>query len=130
MKIYLAARYGRRIEMLGIAQCLTRAGHQVTSRWIDGCHEAADGDTDRWQEFAQDDLDDILRADTVVSFTERQAFPHGSRHVEFGMAYAWCKMVIIGPLENPFHALPGVLRFDTLAEFLDALPANTMEMPA
>ena len=36
MRIYLAARYDRRFEMLGVAAGLMRAGHDVTSRWIEG----------------------------------------------------------------------------------------------
>ena len=36
MKIYIAARYDRRFEMLGVAGVLMRAGHVVTSRWIEG----------------------------------------------------------------------------------------------
>ena len=36
MRIYIAARYDRRFEMLGVAAALMRAGHDVTSRWIEG----------------------------------------------------------------------------------------------
>src|SRR5262245_56627898 len=36
MRIYIAARYDRRWEMLGVASDLLRAGHDVTSRWIEG----------------------------------------------------------------------------------------------
>ena len=36
MKVYLAARYGRRLEMLEVAKRLEATGHEVTSRWIRG----------------------------------------------------------------------------------------------
>lgn len=122
MKIYLAARYGRRLEIQQYANELLARGHQVIARWLDGLHEAADGDRRRWAQFAQDDLDDIRRCDTVVSFTESGLHPRGSRHVEFGIALAMEKMlVVIGPVENVFHALPRVLVFPTFADFLSVV---------
>src|SRR5206468_1321144 len=65
MKIYLAARYERRFEMLGVAATLARAGHEVTSRWIEGGR----GD-DPAIVPAVEDLIQLSQADCLVSFTE------------------------------------------------------------
>lgn len=122
MKVYLAGRYGRRLEIQQYAQELRGRGHQVIARWLDGLHEAADGDRRRWALFAQDDLDDIACCDTVVSFTGAGLRHRGGRHVEFGVALASGKrLVIVGPVENVFHALPGVLVFPTFEGFMASL---------
>ena len=123
MKIYMAARYSRREEMHLYAAVLTGEGHQVTSRWILGTHEAADDDTRRWAEFWQDDCDDIDRSDTLILFTERGAVPRNTRMVEFGRAQgrAGMRLVVVGPVENPACAAPGVLQFDTWGEFVQSI---------
>ena len=119
-RIYLAARYARRVELCAYADALRDLGHTIDARWLLGLHQAADDDYARWAEFAADDIEDLGRADVVVSFTEpSRSAPsnRGGRHVEHGMALALGKTVmIVGPLENVFHALPQVRRFDTFPE--------------
>ena len=104
MKIYLAARYSRRAELLEYSGELREAGHEVTSRWLDGRHELL-GREARYnneggspmvaQPFALEDYADVSAADIVVSFTEApgSGAARGGRHVEFGMALAWGKTV-------------------------------------
>lgn len=122
-KIYLAARYSRNDEMRGVRDVLTVHGFEITSRWID-LHPDVVGDfsasfttemlNTRPAECAplgQHDLDDIDRADWVVSFTG-QGGAKGGRHVEFGYGLARGKrMIVVGPCENVFHTLAGVDRF-------------------
>ena len=125
MKIYLASRYGRRAELAGYAKELEAIGHTVTSRWLLGVHEAADDDKSRWGEFAQNDVDDVYRADLLIAFTESEPFPRGSRHVEFGAALAWeLGLIVIGPVENVFHAMPQVGVYATWAQFIAQLPEH------
>jgi nucleoside 2-deoxyribosyltransferase len=124
-KVYLASRYSRRQELLGYRELLRARGIEVTGRWLEGLHEIHDSDTPGRQRvmqasFAEDDLEDIRRADAMVSFTEGPGSPHarGGRHVEFGYALALGKhLIVIGPLENVFYCLPGVLRFDDWDSF-------------
>ena len=124
MKIYLAARYSRRLEMGRYAQQLENIGHEITSRWIREDHEskaAYDVETAQLSipvesggVFARKDIEDIQAADVVISFTEYPNQPtlRGGRHVEFGMAYAWNKHVfLVGPRENVFHTLGAVHHF-------------------
>lgn len=117
MLVYLAARYSRHPEMKKYADMLAQAGHVVTGRWILGDHELRSeghSDADEWAvRWAQEDLDDLLAAEVVVSFTEGPGDvpgrARGGRHVEFGVALAAGKaLVVVGYRENVFHHLPGV----------------------
>jgi hypothetical protein len=114
MRIYLAARYIRREELARYAAELRALGHVVTSRWVDGQHEAETAtqvDRARW---AAEDWDDLMAAECCVSFTERPRAQlekpgRGGRHVEFGAAMAAGKrLIVVGWRENVFHCLPDV----------------------
>jgi hypothetical protein len=122
MKIYIAARYDRRFEMLGVTGVLMRAGHMVTSRWIEGRGEGPELE-------AAEDLADVLRADCLVSFTEEPAIgvswaARGGRHVEFGIALsAGNRLCVVGPRENIFHFLPKVEVYGSITDLVRALTA-------
>lgn len=116
-KIYLAARYSRYPEMQGYAEQLRRSGYTVTARWILGDHELrseGQSEADAWAiRWAQEDWDDLMSADIVISFTEGPGNiagrARGGRHVEFGAAMAaGKKLIVVGFRENVFHHLPGV----------------------
>lgn len=118
MDLYTAARYSRYPEMQGHAERLHQAGHTVKARWILGDHELRSGghsDADVWAaRWAQEDLEDLVNADAVVSFTEGPGdIPgraRGGRHVEFGAALALRKpLFVVGYRENVFHHLPQVI---------------------
>ena len=120
MKVFLAARYSRIDEINGYAKELRQAGYQVDARWLLGNHQIREG-ADKvegatmsvpmeGQPFALDDAADLQDAEVVISFTEtpRSGHSRGGRHVEFGMALAWGKrLIVIGPRENVFHTMPG-----------------------
>lgn len=118
MKVYLAARYSRNDEMRGVRDVLEVLGHQVTSRWIDqhggnllesSVAEKLNSDPDGCAKYAQVDVDDLMAADVVVSFTSADGGGKGGRHVEFGLALGLGKrLVIVGPRENVFHTLPQI----------------------
>jgi nucleoside 2-deoxyribosyltransferase len=124
MKIYLAARYSRKDEMNAYAKMLTRGGYTVTSRWLEGHNAVWSGYEDLMlTAYAMADLEDIDKADTVISFTEPRGTPTtgGGRHVEFGYGYLKGKrMIIIGERENIFHHLPHIEIYSTLDAFLEA----------
>ena len=127
MRIYIAARYDRRFEMLRVCGVLMRAGHDVTSRWIAGRGDAPD------RMAAIEDLDDLARANCLVSFTEPPErgvawAARGGRHVEFGVALATNKrLCVVGPRENVFHHLPRVETYPTIEDLVAGLarPAAT-----
>lgn len=137
MKIYVAARYSRFKEMQGYRDQLHALGHVVTSRWIDGDHQiddaglSSEAKEEERVRFAQEDLTDLVEADWVISFTEkpRSSNSRGGRHVEFGMAVALEKrVVVIGFRENVFHCLPQVEFFETWAAFAFAESSSDDEL--
>lgn len=130
MKIYLAARYSRAVEMQQVRDWLAERGHEVTSRWIDhhgGKYlgsftvEQLNDDPEYCAHIARVDLNDLAAADVVISFTGRGG--KGGRHVEFGLAVARGKrLIVVGPREHVFHTLSEVHHFETwvrLAEEID-----------
>lgn len=134
MKVYLAARYGRREELLGCKSDLEQLGFTVTSRWLDGDHQIVDdklcdpehADT-MGRQFAQVDIADLRDADICIFFSEipRTSTSRGGRHVEFGFALALghaCR--VIGPLENVFHCLSEVEVYDCWADYLATIPQD------
>jgi hypothetical protein len=128
MKLYLAARSDRRVELQALARSIEQLGHVVTSRWLAGLGRE-DADNARY------DLTDVVVADALVLFAEapnRSAPFRGGRHVEFGYALRAGKtMFIVGPRENIFHELPDVRRFSDADELLDFLAheAGPLEAP-
>jgi hypothetical protein len=143
-RVYLAARYSRRLELCGYRAALAQHGITVTSRWLNGCHQldnhggpitddgerrfqAGDPAVDHLrQHFATEDVADVLAADTLVAFTEqpRAAATRGGRHVELGIALAARKqVVIVGPRENVFCWLPHVQHHPTWPEFMTRITA-------
>jgi hypothetical protein len=120
MKIYLASRFSRMAELQAYSAQLEAAGHTVTSRWVRGAHPLG-GDVAL---YAQEDVEDVIAADCVISFTEmpRSAATNGGRHTEFGVALAFEKrLIVVGHKENVFHHLPEVEFFETWPEALAAI---------
>lgn len=121
MRIYLAARFSRNDEMRGVRDVLTALGHEITSRWIDlhggdQLESAAaivlNSDPASVAHFGQHDIEDMLAADLVISFTSADGGGKGGRHVEHGFALGARKRVmVVGPRENIFHTLPQVEHF-------------------
>jgi hypothetical protein len=103
MRYHLAARYARRVELCGYREQLFSIGDTVTSRWLDFRKMPS------WScGIAREDCEDLLAADAVIIFTEipNTILATGGRHVEFGLALAQGKRVImVGPRENVFHYL-------------------------
>lgn len=132
MKFYLAARYGRRSELQVYRQELMGFGHEVNARWLVNDH-AEGTDPAVNNQLAEEDIEDLLAADTFVAFTEKPDSPYnrGGRHVELGMAMsharrAWPyqdhgprQVIIVGPRENIFMWVNFLVVYDKPSEFLD-----------
>jgi len=130
--IYLAARFSRRHEANALANELKDRGHSITSRWVlphldnvEPIGPSAQAADEARALFAQEDIDDILACDTVVSLMEEpRSNGRGGRHVEFGIGLGLGKrLVIIGPRETVFHHLPAIEHFETTAAYLESLHA-------
>lgn len=108
--VYLAARFSLRSWMQACAaDLMADLGIETTSRWIDGHGDDKDDFTPaELAVFADEDIEDIRRADVFVTFTTHEGvgYTSGGRHVEFGIALILGKpIIIIGPRENVFHEL-------------------------
>ena len=133
--IYLAASYSRREELCKYRDELTRRGWRVRARWLDGTHQLPPAGTTLGDagealveaggpeahalrgKFAKDDVEDVLDATIVISFTG--AGGRGGRHVEFGIAITMgACLIVVGPREHIFHSLPGVRQYDDWGQCL------------
>ena len=75
-------------------------------------------------QFAVEDLNDLSGSDGLVAFLEPpRTATRGGRHVEFGVALALKKPVLlVGPRENIFHTMGWVSQVDAWGpEALDVL---------
>ncbi len=107
-KIYLASSWTRRSEMVGYADFLESQGDEIVSRWIRETTPGRDIGTPN----ALMDEGDIRRCGILIAFTDESPMGRGGRHVEFGMARALGKiLVLIGPREHIFHSLPGIVEY-------------------
>lgn len=129
MLIYLAARYGRRNELISYAARLRELMYEVASGWLDGQHEIGlDGLSERQplavrMQVAHEDMEDLSTCEVLVCFTEpeRSTASRGGRHVEYGIALALGKrLLVVGPAENIFHTLADA-RVDTFEDCLSIL---------
>lgn len=147
MRIYLASRYSRRVELCGYRDQLQKLGLDVQARWLNGEHQLSNEGTPIGENgdalveddgtggsgmrdlksaelrahFANDDWEDVTQADCVISWTEppRSSANRGGRHVEFGIALAMGKRcIVIGYRENIFHWLPQVEFYQTWEDAL------------
>lgn len=98
---------------------LRNAGHEPTSRWVDG-----NGEGMSHAEAAAMDLIDVERADVLILFTNQKgtSFISGGRFVELGYAIAIDKrIIVVGDYENVFIHLPEIERVDTFTQALRLL---------
>jgi nucleoside 2-deoxyribosyltransferase len=98
----------RREELNSYRRALEEAGLEVTSRWLRAPTPARPTHAE-WQAIAAVDREDVERAEALVLFSEPNRDGGGGRHVEFGMALALHKaIVVVGGPENLFQRLPEV----------------------
>jgi hypothetical protein len=114
-RLYLASRWSRRAEMQSHAAELEALGlARVEAAWLREPHDW-DGESEpAARSLALDDYRDLSAADAVIAFTEAPGgCRRGGRHVELGLALGLGRRVIIvGPIENVFCAMPGIIRFE------------------
>jgi hypothetical protein len=134
---YLVARYARNAEMYVYARDLQKVNIGVTSSWVLGDHEdrsEGKSNTSFWlRYFGEEDYNDVLNANVFVTFSEHPGAPgrqRGGRHVEFGIALALDKpIIVIGPQENIFHHLPQITHVETWIEALELLKEWKITQP-
>ena len=128
--VYLAGQYARRDELRIYQHSFLGRSIHVTSRWLQENeklnHDLADFDPEWKRLTALKDYWDIQRADTLIFFAEEpeQQPRRGGRHVEFGMALALGKKVlVVGGEENIFHFMPQVKHYSSFEQLIGELDA-------
>jgi len=105
--VYLSGRFGWREELNRYREELAQLGVEVTSRWL--TDPTPDLTDEAWRLLASKDREDIERAEAFVLFADSSRDSGGGRHVEFGIALALGKRVIVvGEIENLFQCLAEV----------------------
>ncbi len=135
-RIYLAARFSRRDEVREYGDQLRGLGYTISAQWLTTTHVAPDNLDEEHvrgyvaENIARVDIADIMSSDAVIMFTEsprsggRRA-SRGGRHVEFGLALALMKrIIVVGPIENTFYTLPQAEVVKTWAEAKELLAAG------
>ena len=123
MRIYIAARYDRRFEMLGVAAALMRAGHDVTSR-LDrrrtgrrsGDRAGGRGSRSIWPARIAWSLSP--RSQVATSPGRRGA---GDTSSSASRSQRGKRLCIVGPRENIFHHLLAVEAYATVADLIAGL---------
>ena len=118
MRVYLAAAWGRREEILRVADRLCLEGIDVTSGWLTEEEGMQSGSKERFlRERAYVDLQDVDRADVLVRFADTprtrsvpRALISGARMFEMGYAKAKGKgLIVVGGKQNVFDRLDGII---------------------
>jgi nucleoside 2-deoxyribosyltransferase len=134
VKVYLAAAWGRREEILAVAERLRAVGVEVTSGWLIEEKGMQTGSHEKFlREHAYVDLQDLDAADAVVRFADdyvktksrRSISPSlasGARHFEFGYAKAKGKtLYVVGGKQNVFDRLDGIVHVKNVSELIRLL---------
>jgi hypothetical protein len=118
MRCYLAAAWGRREEILRVANRLRLEGVAITSSWLTEEEGMQSGNKERFlRERAYVDLQDVDRADILVRFADMprtrkvaKALISGARMFEMGYAKAKGKgLVVVGGKQHVFDRLDGIV---------------------
>ncbi len=129
MNWYLAARFSRQAELIEVAETLRAQGETVKCRWLAevGTHDMEGQQDAHRAQLATEDMEDIIKSDCMLVFTEEETDKKrgrpskGGMYVEMGMGIAWNKRVIlIGPKTNVFCWLPHIEHYEDLETFLDS----------
>jgi hypothetical protein len=98
VKIYIAARYERREEMIEVDRRLRELGHEPTSRWVLG------GELNKPERFAAEmDIEDLFAANALLFFAGDKG--GGGRYCELGMAIAIQRLVYGSAMKFPIFVV-------------------------
>jgi len=120
MKIYLASRFNRALEMQQVKADLEKRGHTITSKWISTKGVPRSDKKSYYARYSVNDLKDLCEAQALIAFTEPPPTASGGgRHVELGVAIGrGMRTIVIGPRENIFCHLPTIEWYPDYLTFL------------
>jgi nucleoside 2-deoxyribosyltransferase len=128
-RIYLAAAYCRRPEILAAAHTLLLVSPGpvlITSRWVLGTDPLLDTPAEEDKPaIAEQNLEDLRDCDLALVFTG-EYHSRGGHHLECGYALGMGKqVVIIGPRQSVFH-----FRLPQFVSLSGLLAASAVEQPS
>ena len=125
MKVYLAHNYAAKEWLRGVKERFVKCGIEVTSRWIEQAQDIDPYHPDVQIDEAQKDVQDVLRADALILFTDNFGDrPGRGKYVELGMAIASRKKIILCGKEHKntvFYFLPSMIHCDNVEDVLHHL---------
>lgn len=130
-KVYLAAAFGRKTEMLQLAIDLARVGIEVTSSWLTELMPTGVQKEKFLTRTALMDWRDIKRADILVRFSDAELMQgetvdskllSASRIAEMGIALErGIPCIVVGGKQCVFDYLPHVIHVKDVAELMSYL---------
>ena len=122
MKFYVASRYTDQVRVRRYHDKLKELGHSWSSRWATGLHDGME-----MLECALDDYDDLKSADCLIFIAHEPRSGRGGRYVEYGLALAWNKLIIVVGTTEEFVFLPLADKIlKTEEDFFEELKNNTL----
>lgn len=137
-RVYVAASWFRKAEMVGVQERLEREGYKVVSTWPnepDGPHHTQDTVryTDAYlEDVAVRDKHEIQSCDVLLFFANNPKTPQigGGRHFELGYATGQGKdVIIVGSAEHVFWHLPEFMHASTWRDVLNHLRTVDLKKP-
>lgn len=113
MLIYLASRFSNRYELRRQRDILTKAGYEVTSRWIDVEERPTGPELNRfWRKWVRKDIEDMNDCDVLILYTvdcDGENTSRGGMRFEQGYVYGKGKhVIVVGPRYMIFDELDDV----------------------
>ena len=134
MRVYLAARFEQKEELKALVPLLAEHNLRVQARWLDEkvspTSQLSDLTPAYCAEQAEVDLEDIRACDIFVFFGDAVAkTTRGGKHFEAGYASGLGKrIVVVGPPENIFHYLDGIVHYSDVDSFLEGEGIQNAEL--
>lgn len=138
IKIYLAAAWGRRLEIKELSEKIKKLGFGITSRWLDQEDSgafAALPNTEAKERFLRQhavmDVQDVYSADILIRFSDAEEMKQplvdsrllsGARNFEMGLAYGLGKkLIVVGGYQNIFDRLANIQHVKDVSALMDLL---------
>lgn len=126
-KLYLSGSFNQQDEIREIANALELGGYEITSSWLTEKplkHDNEDAHLRWMRSLANEDVEDVRRADAIVVFIDVPSTT-GGRHAELGLAQGLDlagqhkDFYVVGKvLENVFQHRANIVHLPTIEAFM------------
>lgn len=123
--IYITGPWRDRVTLRALAEQVGELGWEVTSRWLDVPVDTPENEENS-RIHALKDIEDIERGDVFVRMPSNGHVRSGGRFTETGYALRSDKpVIVVGPQETIFDALPQIIRLQTTEDLKRWLSLNS-----